>query len=493
MKGVLSACLVAIVAVGASAAPAPVRTPAAPVMPSTTFDARLQDAARAIDDGRYPAALALVASAEASGTLEDREADWAAYLKSRALVASGDVTQAEKTIRERQRAHPNAYNWSSLVSILAACGKPEEAARAILSLDDAEFILVNRLRHGLVENILNALETSGSALQAELVARLVEGRYTGPASQHTPDTLRLRHVGLLVRRNLVERAARETQKLESPTVLTLLLADAAFSPLWSMPAVRQLLAPGALVARVERGVQARLEQPHLTSSDWLELMRSLRAIGKPEEAVRLGLHAIEQARHENRAVAVSLRLEVAQAYADMGEAWAARRTAKEMLKEQAALPIPLRLQIADLLEITEDDEGALLMLGTISGVEAFPLALKVAACAAHDLGRFARRDAALAQLEALADTAPLELMGASLCTGNMPRAATLLGTLFDTPALRPTAVLAVQLYDDHSRAGSDLRDLRYRQRALVAAEATQVAIAGRARSLGLPFTAAAGR
>lgn len=93
-----------------------------PVLPSASFDARLQQAAAAIDDGKFDQALGLVKSAEDAGTLADREADWAAYLRARALVATGQAKDAEKIIRERQRAYPNAYNWASLVSILSSCG-----------------------------------------------------------------------------------------------------------------------------------------------------------------------------------------------------------------------------------------------------------------------------------------------------------------------------------------------------------------------------------
>ena len=99
---------------------APAGQASKPVLPSASFDARLQQAAAAIDDGKFNQALGLVKSAEDTGTLAEREADWAAYLRARALVATGQSKDAEKIIRERQRAYPNAYNWASLVSILSS-------------------------------------------------------------------------------------------------------------------------------------------------------------------------------------------------------------------------------------------------------------------------------------------------------------------------------------------------------------------------------------
>lgn len=496
MKGIIAllAFLTGLALLGAGTVTAgPTGQASKPVMPSASFDARLQQAAAAIDEAQFDRALGLVKTAEAEGALAEREADWAAYLKSRALAATGKTKDAEQVIRERQRAFPNAYNWASLVSILSSCSLHEEAAKAILDLDDSSFLLTNRLRQGLMESILNALETAKSPLRDTLVARLVEGRYTGPSSVQVPDNIRLRYIALLLRQNRIEGAARETLSVESPVILSILLGDKTFEPLWGFPVIRQLMAPGALAARVERGIQARLEQPHLSSSDWLDLMRTLRIVGKPDEAVRLGLNAIEQARSDKRAAGVALRLEVANAYADMGEAWAARRSAKEMLKEQATLPVSLRLEIANLLEITGDDEGALLMIGTMKGVEALSRAQKIIACAAHDLGRSERRDASLVQIETLPDASLVDLMDAYVCSGRREKAGQVLVSMLGSASLRSTAILTAQLYEDRSKAGTDLNDLRYRLRALVASESVQEAIRPQARTLGLPFTFATAR
>lgn len=482
VRDLLAFMLVAAWLVGAacsSAAPGPAVAP--PVL-----NAGLEKAAAAIDEGRYGDALGLVAQAEASGTLGQQDEDWAAYLKARALVSTGALAEAQAIVRERQRLHPNAYNWASVVSILSASGQHEEAARLILGLDDKSFVLANRLRRGLIETIVNALEASSAPQRDDLVTRLVEGRYTGPSGAHVPDTIRLRYVGVLLRQNRLEAAARETLALEAPVSLTLLLSDNSFSPIWNYPSVRQLMKPGALVARVERGIQARLEQRQMHSSDWLELMRSLRAIGRPDEAVRLGLNAIGKARSGQSVASAALRLEIGHAYADMGEAWAARRTAKEMLKEQAVLPVALRIDIADLMERSDDDEGALLMLGTIQGNETLAGALKVMACAAHDLGRTERRDAALAQLEAIG--AQADLFHARLCAGRQEHARDQLVAMLSIPEQRMTAMLMSQLYEDRSKPGTDVRDFSYRLRALVASEAVQSALPAHGRTLALPFS-----
>lgn len=467
-----------VAAAHGSAAPAQKLAP--PVL-----NAVLETAASAIDEGRPEDALALVERA-GEGQLAQHDGDWAAYLKARALLATGAKEPALAIVRERQRLHPNGYNWASVVSILSSSGAHEDAARLILALDDRSFQLANRLRRGLMESMLNALEVSQSPQRDALVARLVEGRYTGPSGAHVPDTIRLRYIGMLLRQNRPEAAARETLALETPVSLSLLLSDNMFSPLWEFPAVRQLMKPGALVARVDRGIQARLEQSHLHASDWVEMLRSLRAIGKSDEAVRLGLSAIEKARSGHAAASASLRLEVGHAYADMGEAWAARRAVKEMLKEQPVLPLALRIAIADLLERSEDDEGALLMLGTIQGADAIAGALKVAACAAHDLGRFERRDAALLQLEVL--SAQVELFHARLCAGRQELAREQLVAMLSVPELRATAILTAQLFEDRSKPGTDVRDLSYRLRALVASEAVQTAMLAHGRSLALPLS-----
>lgn len=481
----LLVCVAGLIAAPAHCAPAH-------AVPAVAFDAMLEQAAVAIDESRFSDALSDVAQSEKAGTLSEHDADWAAYLKSRALAATGAKDEAEKTIRTRQRKHPNAYNWASLASILVNCGKHDEAARAIVGLEDGEFQLANRLRPGVVEAILSALETSKSSLRDELLTKLVANRYTGPASQHVPDSIRLRYINLLLRQNRTEDAEHETIPLEEPGILSILLTDKSFSALWDRPIIRGLLAPGALVARVERGIQARLEQASLSSSDWLELMHTLRVIQKPDEAVRLGLKAIEQARTSKRSASWQLRLEVAAAYADMGEAWAARRTVRELLKEQSRLPVPMRVAMADILEQTGDDEGALLMLGTIDGVERLPKALKVTVCAADGLARMERRDAALAQLETVS-TSGDDLLDGYLCAGQYGKASQLLVTMLQRPETRTVGILAAQIYADPAKAGTDLSERRYRMRAVVAGDTVQEAITSYARTLGLPFTIANAR
>lgn len=456
--------------------------------PAPISDARLTRAAAAIDEGQFSEAIALVKGTEVGPPLSEHDADWAAYLASRALAATGAVADAEKTIRERQREHPNAYNWASLVSVLVLCGKQEDAAKTIVGLADGEFQLANRLRPGVMENVLAALESTKPKLRDELLTKLVADRYTGPASQHVPDTIRIRFINLLLRQNRIEDATRETVSLESPATLSILLTDRSFSALWSNPSVRSLMLPGALVARVERGIQARLEQSSLGSSDWLDLMHSLRLISKPDEAVRLGLKAIAQARNTRQSANWQLRLEVAGAYADMGQAWAARRTAGELLKEQPSLPVPLRVAIADILETAGDDEGALLMLSTMEGIDQLTEAQKVIVCAASDLARAATRDVALALLEGSAGLASVDLLDAEVCAGNYSKAAQILVNMLQQPESRTAAILTAQIYADPAKAGTDLSELRYRMRALVTRDDVQSALKAYGRTLGLPFT-----
>jgi tetratricopeptide (TPR) repeat protein len=453
-------------------------------------EARLEKAAVAIDEGRYADALSLISQARSMAELTSADLDWTAYLTARALAGQGDSASAERTIRERQKANPNPYTWASMVSILALCGKHEPAAQAILGLGDSELGLANRLRPAVMEAIASGLGASDAGLRDKLVERLVTGRYTGPSAQGVPDSFRLRYINLLLRQNRTEDAARETLSLESPGILSILLTDKSFQPIWSHPAVRTLMAPGALVARVERGIQARLEQRVLSSSDWLELMRAQRVIGRADEAVRLGLHALEQARNDRRAAGPALRLEIANAYADTGESWAARRTARELLKEEAVLPVQLRLAVAQVLEETGDDEGALLLIGTMEGADRLAPALAIAVCAAHGLGRNERRDEAMKSLEMLADAPLPSLLDAYVCTGQQPKAAQVLSSMFAKPELRTTAILTAQLYADPAKAGSDQKDLRYRMRALVASNEVQDAVKAYARTLGLPFTLA---
>ena len=476
--------------VAASLAAAP---PVPVAVQTAQSDARLEQAALAIDDGKFASALLLAGHAQKGRRLSSSDEDWAAYLTARAQAALGDTSLAERTMRERQRAHPNSYTWASLVSILMICGRHEQAADAILGLAESDFVLANRLKPGVIENIVAALEESNAPVRDRLVARLVEGRYSGPASQHVPDGLRLRFINLLLRQNRIEDAARQTQALEAPGILSILLTDKSFSPLWEQQAVRALMAPGALVARVERGVQARLEQKSLTAADWLELMRALRVVGRADEAVRLGLHAVEQARSEKRAAGPALRLEIAYAYADQGESWAARRTARELLKEEVSLPVALRVAIAEVLEMTGDDEGALQLLGTLGDAAKLAPALATTVCAAHDLGWAARRDAALTSLEIMNDAPRAALLDAYVCSGEQEKAALVLASMFERPALRASAILTAQLYADPSKPGTDQSDLRYRMRALVASTPVQDAIKAYARTLGLPFTSANSR
>ncbi len=453
-------------------------------------DIRLERSATAIDEGRFGAALELVEEAVKGGGLSTNDQDWASYLTARALAGVGKGDEAQATVKARFDAHPNAYTWASLVSIATTLGRHEQAADAILDLEEEQFIWVNRLRPALVENIVASLDGESAKVRDRLIVRLVEGRYAGPASQRVPDTLRLRYINLLLRQRRVEDAAHQTQAVETPAILSILLTDKSFEPLWDHPTIRALMAPGALVARVERGVQLRLEQPVMSSSDWLGVMRTLRIIGRPDEAVRLGLHAVEQAREEKRAAGSALRLEIANAYADMGEAWAARRTARELLREERAAPVLLRAGIAEVLENSGDDDGALVLLGTIQGVARTPAVLRLTVCAAHDLGREEKRNAALAELEPMIEIAPTEVFDAFVCTGQKSRAAEVLKLMLERPALRTNAILTAQLYADPGTAVGDRNDMHYRMRALVASADVQAAITPYARTIGLPFTMA---
>ncbi len=453
-------------------------------------DSRLERSAAAIDEGRFGAALELVQEAVTQGKLSANDEDWASYLTARALAGIGKGEEAQATAKTRFKDHPNGYTWASMVAIASTLGRHEQAANAILDLEEEQFIWVNRLRPAFVESVVAALDGPAGGVRDKLIVRLVEGRYAGPAAQRVPDTLRLRYINLLLRQRRIEDAARQTQAVETPAVLSMLLADKSFEPLWQHPTIRALWAPGALVARVERGVQLRLEQPMLSSTDWLSVMRALRIIGRADEAVRLGLHAVEQARKEKRAAGAALRLEIANAYVDLGEAWAARRTARQLLREEPSAPVSLRVSIAQVLENSGDDDGALVLLGTVQGAARTPSVLKLTACAAHDLGRDDKRDAVLAELEPMVETATAEVFDALVCTGQKTKAAAVLKLMFERPDLRANAILTAQLYADPAKPIGDRNDMRYRMTALVASADVQSAIMPFARSIALPFTMA---
>jgi len=455
-------------------------------------DARLERSARAIDDGKFADAFALVGEAIKSGTLSETDADWASYLKARALAGLGKSDEAQATAKERFASNANGYTWASLIAIFVTINRHEQAAAAILDLEEEDFIWVNRLRPAVIENVVASLDGQ-IGVRDRLIVRLVEGRYSGPASQRVPDTLRLRYINLLLRQQRVEDAARQTSAVESPTILSILLTDKSFEPLWDHATLRGLSAPGALLARVERGVQARLEQSALSSSDWLDVMRSLRVIGKADEAVRLGLHALNQARAEKRPAGPALRLEMARAYAEQGQSWAARRTARELLREEPSLPAATRVEIAQVLDDAGDDAGALTLLGTLQGAARTSSVLMLTACTAHDLGRNGERDAAITALEAGAETALADLFDALVCTGQSGKAAVVLAQMLKRPEMRTAAILRAQLYADPANPSADLNHMRYRMTALVASAAVQEAIKPYARSIALPFTIANAR
>lgn len=478
----------------AALASAPANVVAAPTEATVSAPASdsLSRAANAIDDGQYDEALKLISSVAKEAKLSAADADWASYLRARALVALGRGEEAEDVVRERHRANPGGYSWAAMVSIMTTRGRYQQAASAILGLQETEFALVNWLRPGVVEGIVAVLDRDEGELRDRLVARLVEGHYTGPTSQRVPDSLRVRYINQLLRGRRIEEAARQTESIETPAILSLLLTDRSFEPLWSHPALQTLSAPGALVARVERGVQAHLEQPVMSSSDWLEVMRAMRVIGRPDEAVRLGLHAVEQSRKEKRPPGSALRLEIARGYVDLGKPWAARRTARELLREESAPSVSLRVAVAEVLESSGDDDGALVLLGTLDGAARTPEALKSIACAAHDLGRTEKRDEAAGALAKLDDRAFEERFDALVCTGRADEAAKLLAQMFKQADTRASAILTVQLYAD-ATSPTGQPDIRYRMKALVASDAVQEAIKPYARTIALPFTIANAR
>ncbi len=482
------------VAQPATPAPAPASAPAARTQAAVaTSDPRLEKSARAIDEGKFSDAFTLVGEAVKDGRLTDTDSDWASYLTARALAGLGKAEEAETVAKERYAINPNGYTWASLVAIEVTTGRHDLAASTILDLEEEDFIWVNKLRPALIESVVGSLDGPKTALRDRLIVRLVEGRYSGPASQRVPDTLRLRYINMLLRQNRLEDAARQTSSIETPAILSLLLTDRSFEPLWAHPTIKALMQSGALLARVDRGVQARLEQPELSSSDWLDVMRSLRIIGRADEAVRLGLHALEQARKENRPAGSALRLEMARAYAEQGESWAARRTARELLREESSLPAATRASIAQVLDDAGDDEGALTLLGTMQGAARTAEVLKLTVCAAHDLGRVEQRDAAILALEAQAKAAPAELFEALVCTGQKDKAAAALGEMLKQPGSRTAAILTAQLYADPPKPDADHNNMRYRMTALIASAEVQEAVKPYARTIGLPFTMANAR
>lgn len=484
--------LASSVAVAQPQTTAAVATAQATAQTAAASDARLERSALAIDEGKFADAFALVGEAIQDGSLSETDADWASYLKARALAGLGKSDEAQATAKDRFATHANGYTWASLVAILVTVSRHERAAVAILDLKEEDFIWVNRLRPAVIENIVASIDGK-AAVRDRLIVRLVEGRYSGPASQRVPDTLRLRYINLLLRQNRLENAAQQTAAVEAPGILSILLTDKSFEPLWEHPTLKSLSVPGALLARVERGVQARLEQSALSSSDWLDVMRTLRLIGKADEAVRLGLHALNQARTEKRLAGPALRLEMARAYAEQGQSWAARRAARELLREEPSLPVATRVEIAQVLDDAGDDEGALVLLGTLQGAARTSPVLMLTACAAHDLGRNEQRDAAVAALEAQAATAPPDLFDALICTGQSDKAAVVLGQMLKRPELRTAAILRAQLYADPANPNADRNHMRYRMTALVASAAVQEAIKPYARSIALPFTIANAR
>lgn len=479
--------LASSVATAPQAAAGPAPAPQVKAQPVAVSDARLERSALAIDEGKFADAFGLVGEALAEGKLSDTDSDWASYLKARALAGLGKADDAQAAAEERFKLNPNGYTWASLVAILTTVNRHDAAAAAILDLEEEQFIWANRLRPAVIENIVASLPEKSPA-RDRLIVRLVEGRYSGPQAQRVPDTLRLRYISMLVRQNKIENAAQQTIGVETPMVLGILLSDRAFEPLWEHPKIKALTAPGALIARVERGVQAQLEQPTLSSSDWLDIMRTYRIIGRADEAVRLGLHALDQAREEKRAAGAALRLEMARAYAAKGEPWAAKRAARELLREEQSLSVPLRVSIAQVLDDAGDDDGALVLLSALKGADRTAAVLRLTACAAHDLGRIAVRDAALAQLEALGDAALGDRFEALVRTGATAKAADVLAKMFAEPELRTSAILMAQLYAGPSKWSADPGDMHYRMTALVASDAAQAAIKPHARSIGLPFT-----
>lgn len=479
----------------AALASQPIEMAAAPAQAAAAVSVASSDLARAanaIDDAQYDEALALVSGAAKAGKLSPADADWASYLRARALVGLKRGDEAEDVVRERNRANPGGYSWAAMVSIMTSRGRYAQAANAIVGLGETEFGLVNWLRPGVIESIAGALDRDQGELRDKLVMRLVEGHYTGPTSQRVPDTLRLRYINQLLRAQHVEDAVRQTESIETPAILSLLLTDRSFAALWEHPSLRNLSAPGALIARVERGVQAHLEQPVMSSSDWLDVMRALRVIGRADEAVRLGLHAVEQSRKEKRPPGSALRLEIARGYADLGQSWAARRTARELLREESAPSISLRVAVAEVLEASGDDDGALVLLGTLEGDARTPAVLKSIACAAHDLGRVEKREEAFAALDKFEERAAEERFDALVCTGRQVEAAKALADMFKRSDLRTAAILTAQLYADPVNPLGQ-HDMRYRMKALVASDAVQDAIKPYARTIALPFTIANAR
>ena len=176
----------------------------------------------------------------------------------------------------------------------------------------------------------------------------------------------MRYVGLLLRQAHVEDAARESEAIETPAMLATLLADRSYTALWDHPSIAALLAPEALVARVERSVQLRLEQK-VISIGRLARHDARAARDRAAEgggAARLACDERgaqrDRARPEPRS-----RLELGYAYLESGEAWAARRTARELLREDVHSDAATQIAVAQLLIAAGDNEAALALASAI--------------------------------------------------------------------------------------------------------------------------------
>jgi len=460
-------------------------------LPAAAAVSVLDQAAIAIDEARYQDALNIIDKA-AGALASDADRDWTSYLRARALVGLGRGEAAEATVRARFKTKPSAYAWASIVSIQTAQGNFEEAANEIMKLDGAVFSYANRLRPRTIDDIIAALERKGAnELRDQLVTRLVMDKYSGPTATRVPDSLRMRYVGILLKQAHVEDAARQSEAIETPAMLATLLADRSYAQLWDHPALAALLTPEAMKARVERSVQLRLEQKVISTADWLDTMHALRAIGRPKETVRLGLHAINEARSESRESGAALRLELGYAYVEAGEAWAARRTARELLREEARSDPTTQIAVAQLLIASGDNEGALALASAIQE-ESQDDALSIAsgaieACAAHNLGRLDRRDEALGEVLKVQSQDPEAAFGALVCAGRTKEAVAAWTEMLADASTRQQAILIAQLYSDPLDPKADLRDMRYRLRALAASDAVQAALKPYGRTVALPF------
>ena len=352
-------------------------------------------------------------------------------------------------------------------------------------LEDSFFDEMRRTALKLPRGEQRQMSLMDALLDAGWSPRKVEADWSRPWAEHA---------ARLLDRGDVARAGKAAARVVQPATIAAMRADNRFAPLVAKEPARFDVTK-AHAARLE-AARARAATAPKSLAALNNVGQALNAMGRYEETLVLTREALarpasawEDADNLNWALDLQAR-----ALRDLGrldEALAVWRRAAG-LSEQGQVNVSQTLNLADLQVGAGRPREALATLDTVkSGMSGYGRMVQanIRACALAELGDRTGADKAVAEMAASTDAedAPMLLLAAQVCLGDLDAAAASLITLLKDPETRLQTLGEVQDAPPPPGAAAYLKALHARLKALLARPDVRAALAAVGRIERQPY------